>query len=1015
MEPSFARERAGPGETERAHTTRAGEVAPLLQPAVTFTTYVGLGRFVMRRRVSWSILMACALGWATPASAARSPGRAASDGRLERPSGAVSRDARDAKFQVAPPSRRAALARFEAEVGPLRATWDPATEVPHRLLLSGVPAPDAMRDPVMAERVARDLLARHLDLLAPGALASDFILAANESSAGIRSVGFVQTHDGMTVLGGQVSFRFKNDRLVMIGSGAYPDVSIPSRSRSATVREVGTHAQAWVTTDVPGALVGTGAVEGPFVLPLVDGTGTVVYREVFRTSLELSEPATAWTVYVDAESGSPVARRQTLLYGTGQLLLDVPARNPAGPRLLQPADRMSVTVDGLDVTTNPAGTFDFPGAAATIEPVLSGVFASVSNDDGPQATTALNIADGGATQWQESAEEAEAQLSAYAHTMIVKNFVRTISDAPWLDDTIPVVVNIGDTCNAFSDGNSINFFRSGGGCENTALLADVVYHEFGHSIHAQSLIPGVGEFNVSLSEGISDYLSATLTEDSGLGRGFFFDDQPLRDFDPEGFEYRWPEDRGEVHDEGLIIGGALWDLRKRMRDALGPLAGTQYVDQLWYETTRRAVDIPSMYPEALLFDDDDGNLLNGTPNACEINAAYGPHGLFNPGPASERVTIEPGVEAATVSLSLTLPNFPDCPIAAAPTLRYRLRGSDDETEVPMTPALDDLYTAELPPQPSGTVYEVQVLPGYDIDPGRTLPDNVVDPWYTHYVGEVIELGCLGRDSDFDAGPGWQVGEWAPDSSATDPTEPGGEGDHLWQLASYPPGSANEIAFGPVDTQGYANVRLQLRRWLAVEDGFFDRAFIRVNDEPLWRNFAASEDFLASFHHIDKEWRFVDFDISDLVGPQGVQITFGTQADGGLEFGGWSLAEVCVVAVDGPMAACGNGVLEAFETCDDGNQTPGDGCDATCQSEPVDPSDPTGTTGSIPPGDDDSSGGDPDDAPLPGDTDGDTDGPGLDGDALVERGCVCSGGGSSGGPQGALLLLLLGVLRRRRCW
>jgi len=35
----------------------------------------------------------------------------------------------------------------------------------------------------------------------------------------------------------------------------------------------------------------------------------------------------------------------------------------------------------------------------------------------------------------------------------------------------------------------------------------------------------------------------------------------------------------------------------------------------------------------------------------------------------------------------------------------------------------------------------------------------------------------------------------------------------------------------------------------------------------------------------------------------------------------------------PLAdCCGNGIVEAGETCDDGNTTSGDGCDAACQDE-----------------------------------------------------------------------------------
>ncbi len=957
------------------------------------------------KRISSVVVVACALGWAGPADAARNPGRARTDGRLEQATGGVARSDRDAHFQAAPAAPAAAFARLEAEVGPLFATWDAATQIPHRLLLAGVDAPGSVTDAGKAEAFARDLLVRHLALLAPGSAPSDFVLVSNETSAGIRSVGFRQHHRGAEVLGGQISFRFKHDRLVMIGSDAYPDVGIASRSRTPSSRAVVLGARDWVTDDVPGVLAKTGPVEGPFVLPLVDASGSIEYREVWRTSLDLVAPQTRWQVYLDAGSGAPIARQQMLLYGTGQLLFDVPQRSPQTPRVLAPADTSFLTVDGLEGTTDAAGFFDFAGDTATLETTLAGPFARVQNDDGPDATIPLSAASDDSSVWQDLTETVDAQLSAYVHTMIVKNHVRTVSDESWLDEQIPVIVNIADTCNAFSDGNSINFFKSGGGCENTALLADVVYHEFGHSIHSQSVIAGVGQFNVSLSEGISDYLSATITGDSALARGFFMSDQPLREIDPEGFEYRWPDDRGEVHDEGRIIAGALWDLRTRLIGKYGEAQGRAVTDRIWFESTRRAVDIPSMYPEALLIDDDDGDLTNGTPNACEINAAYGPHGLFNPGPSSERVSMTPDAAGPTVSLELALPSFPQCPIAAAPTVSWRVRGSTDATEVAMVTGAAGSFVAQLPPQPAGTVLELQIHPGYEIDPGRSLPDNIVDPWYQMFIGDVIELGCIEADTDAMLGDDWALGPWADTGSGSDPTAPYGDGTHVWQAGTYRPGTAS-VTFGAIDTGPFTQLRLQFRRWLAVEDGFFDSAYIEVNGQRLWQNFASAEDYLATFHHIDKEWRFVDFDISEFAGPEGIALSFGTRADGGLEFGGWSLAEVCVVAFDGPPPGCGDGALDApAEACDDGNVAPGDGCDASCQLEPEQP-DPEGPQGD--------GGDDPDGPDDTGDDGMDDEGePSLDGDGLLDRGCACSSTESPAGSGAALLLLLFGLRRRRR--
>ena len=58
-------------------------------------------------------------------------------------------------------------------------------------------------------------------------------------------------------------------------------------------------------------------------------------------------------------------------------------------------------------------------------------------------------------------------------------------------------------------------------------------------------------------------------------------------------------------------------------------------------------------------------------------------------------------------------------------------------------------------------------------------------------------------------------------------------------------------------------------------------------------------------------------------------TFG---DGSMQ-DGTKVFEACTGAscFDGPV--CGDGVVEAGETCDDGNTVPGDGCSGVCQVEP----------------------------------------------------------------------------------
>src|SRR5207248_7394520 len=91
---------------------------------------------------------------------------------------------------------------------------------------------------------------------------------------------------------------------------------------------------------------------------------------------------------------------------------------------------------------------------------------------------------------------------------------------------------------------------------------------------------------------------------------------------------KWPDDiNSDIHATGLIYSGALWDMRKAFIAQYGFGPAIALTNKIYVGTLRRSVDIPSSLIEALLEDDDDGNLANGTPHECTIRAAFGAHGL----------------------------------------------------------------------------------------------------------------------------------------------------------------------------------------------------------------------------------------------------------------------------------------------------------------------------------------------------------------------------------------------------
>jgi cysteine-rich repeat protein len=910
---------------------------------------------------------------------------------LETASGVRVRTEVFVRYGQVPQPRALAWSRFLAAAGATwQASWDQATGVPSRIFGRGVAAPGAVRDPAAAERHARAFLAAHIDLLAPGSSASDFVLVSNIARRGLRVVGFRQTSSGMTVIGGQVSFRYKNDRMVAIGSEALPDVRVPRSALVAPREAAQGFARSWVLADAA-AEASAGAVTGPFILPLIGDNGILEYRVVHAVDVPARRPIGRFAVYTDAATGAPVAREQKLRFADGVVRFNVPVRYPEADRDSFPAQRGAFTVNGSAAQSNDAGQVSWGGTqAGTLVARASGPLVAVTNADGANAQKTFTIQPGGNVTWNASGdEETEAQLNAFIHARIVKDYARThyAPDLAFLDDQLPVNVNIDDSCNAYSDGESINFFQSSAQCANTGQLADVVYHEFGHALHAHSIVEGVGAFDGAHSEGLADFLAASITGDPGMGRGFFYDDGPLRHIDPPDMENVWPRDVGEIHYTGLIFAGAMWDLRKLLIQQYGRSKGIDLTNRLYYATLERATNIPSTYIEVLVEDDDDGDLTNGTPNICDINAAFGMHGLRAVAADLTPMSAEtPAPDGFPVSLTIS-GLYAQCPgdgLAGA-KLEWMLRGQsiDSAETIEMTESEDGTWLASIPPAEAGQVVRYKIIVDFQDGTFKSFPDNPADPRFEFYVGEVTPLYC----TDFETDPfadGWTHGltsgvdeegaddwAWGPIMSPRSAGDPAaafsgdgvlgndlGGGDHD---GAYQPDKVNFAQAPTVDVGRYSDVRLQYWRWLTVEDAFFDKATIYANGQQAWRNFDSEQGDQSATQHTDREWRFSDVPVSDFITDGKLDVKFELSSDGGLEFGGWTVDDYCVVAASGSIcgdgvmtgaetcdagddnndedadacrsncriAHCGDGVVDSGEVCDDGNTMDGDGCSADC--------------------------------------------------------------------------------------
>ncbi|MEM9456690.1 MAG: DUF4215 domain-containing protein, partial [Myxococcota bacterium] len=317
------------------------------------------------------------------------------------------------------------------------------------------------------------------------------------------------------------------------------------------------------------------------------------------------------------------------------------------------------------------------------------------------------------------------------------------------------------------------------------------------------------------------------------------------------------------------------------------------------------------------------------------------------------------------------------------------------------------FAARLPPLPDGQVMVYRSVVNYSIGAERVVPANLGEPWLEHWFGPVEPIYCTSFDDG--VAEGWQLnGTWEvgpPQGQGGDPSAAAGDDPFVLGLdvssdGLYPAWSSESVVSPTITIpSGYESVRLHYQRWLTVEDGFYDQATILADGQPAWSNFASTNDFEATTHHRDAQWAFHDVDLSPWASDGQVTLAFEVNSDGGLEMGGWTIDELCVVGYGtiNTLPGCGDGVLGEGEQCDDGNQVAGDGCSAQCQNEG------------------------PGQEEEPDEDEPDEDEPGLDDDdlddgGLVSRGCDCHARAPQqqrSGALGLLTLLLLGWRRRDR--
>ena len=875
-------------------------------------------------------LLLTALGISVAGSAVAEPGAARwfPEAREAR----VARADHQARFDAAGPWQD-----FTARHGDgWTALWDEATGTPVRFWGEGWPVDSRLDDDDAVWELAREILLTEAPLLGDVSPA-DLSPWALDRGAGITTVTFRRTWAGLEVQDARISLRFKAGRFVMGQIEAWPGIDLDPQPAldAARGQAAGLAALSWsrrqdLQLESPAELV---------VLPL-PGASSVRYALTWRLTVRATEEPSLRTLWVDAHTGRLLRWDELLRSAHGDLLSEHDARPLYEGLEETPLGGVTLSSPYGEVVVGDDGSFELDGdAPAAISCELDTPHFDLRSAAGDEVFEATLTADGGtATLWTGSGlssaerEQRRALLTSQWSLHAVRQRALEIDPSfSWASQQVRVRLNLDDaTCNAWFDpeDSSLNFVQSGDGCNNTGRVADVIHHEYGHGFHSWTIVPGAGGWgDGSISEAYADYLAATLNDDHRMGLGFFVNyDGPLRDLLND---RTWPEDiQEDIHETGLILAGSLWDLRTLLIEDHGYAAGVAQADHVLWNLMKRAAEIPETYAEALLADDDNGNLDDGTPNLCAIDAAFGAHGLgplgtsggarWSLSPAG--FDLEPGAPAVLRFQALV--THPQCAQGSLDGLSLAWTTDPDDalsdfTSVALEPAGDDTWEAVLPALGAGSLlrYRVELR---DSGVVTSLPSgSLSDPWLERWIGPTTSLvhedfedddggfehALLAGDASSEGADDWQWGE--PGGQAGDPVE-AASGDRVWGNdlspedhwnGSYQNDVHSALSSPSWDVGDAERVLLRFSRWLTVEDGFYDQATLVVNGEPIWTNHASSEQ-VGNEHHEDLAWMDRHYEISHLIGADGlVNVRWDLRSDAGLTLGGWNVDDVELLSID----------------------------------------------------------------------------------------------------------------------
>lgn len=684
-------------------------------------------------------------------------------------------DARDAMNGLNTTSlqQQAAWKSFIQQHPTWGARFSQYTQLPHRAFGTPISIAAGGNDPVAKAKafLQQSFAGFNLPM-------NELILTRNYNDGKYINVDFKQVHNGVEILWSRINVRFTQDLKIML-FGLDVHRNIPSLAAGISPATAIQKAEQAIQTTITASNVSNDLKIFPF-----PENGHYNYRLAYQVNVEtINDNKTPgnYLTYVDANNGEILYRQNQVKFFDVKVKGDVRPVNQYTATENRPLKNLKVVVGGTTYYTNGSGVATVPTGPANATIYLEGKWAKVI-DKGTSATAASNNShtfanSGDSTTYDVTVPHTnERCVNVYYHVDAVHDFMKSkLPSFTTMDNPLPSNVDVSGTCNAFYNGSSINFYAAGGGCNAFSYIGDVMSHEYGHGISDKFYNAQGSSFdNGAMGEGYSDTWANSILKTGIIGLGANSPTNFIRRYD--NVQKIYPQDiEGEVHADGEIIAGAWWDVGVNWGsvDSMSSLFAKSYFGLATGPDGNEGQVFFDILIDALTYDDDNGNIYDGTPHFAYIVDAFAAHGILllrN----TQLNHNSPVSIAAAAPYTISVDAVSDFPAFLGEIkMMYRKKGTTPVTTVGMTKTGTN-YTYQFPASTAGDVYEY-MFALYDYTSNLTSYEPASSAFTLGFTRRNIPYYLLvGYNSyyiqNFDAlstsTPDWSIGNVASDNATS---------------------------------------------------------------------------------------------------------------------------------------------------------------------------------------------------------------------------------------------------------